>query len=284
MPNAEKFPIRRAKKSAQTISEKNMRRVLFRLSAIGEIPMSFAFLPLYTGYYLRDTQHLSCSEHGIFLKFLMHCWDQKGPLPKDERKLMGICNARSGDEVEAMRRVLNEFFTAMDDGHYNGRMQREIDRAEAISGQRSKAAMIRHANAVQMHASADHLLARGATPTPTLTPTPKTTKTKIQKTFVSNSDEFGNDIQKIIEHLNKKTGKRFRASGAISSTIQARLKAGATAEECVAVIDCKAKEWLYDPEFKQYLRPKTLFSKTNFENYIGEINLETVRKVPDKVR
>ena len=43
--------------------------------------MSFAYLPLFTGDYLRDTQHLSCSEHGIFLKLLMHCWDQKGPAP-----------------------------------------------------------------------------------------------------------------------------------------------------------------------------------------------------------
>ena len=101
--------------------------------------MSFAYLPLYTGDYLRDTQHLSCSEHGIYLKFLMHCWDQKGPLPLDERKQSGICNARSGDEVEAMRRVRTEFFIMMADGWYNGRMQAEIERAENISGARSEA-------------------------------------------------------------------------------------------------------------------------------------------------
>lgn len=101
--------------------------------------MSFAYLPLFTGDYLRDTQHLSCSEHGIFLKLLMHCWDQKGPAPLDERKLCGIVNARSSDEIEALRRVLGEFFTRMDDGHYNHRMQREIERSEAISGARSEA-------------------------------------------------------------------------------------------------------------------------------------------------
>ena len=63
--------------------------------------MSFAYLPLFTGDYIRDTQHLSCSEHGIFLKLLMHCWDQKGAAPLDERKLCGIVNARSSDEIEA---------------------------------------------------------------------------------------------------------------------------------------------------------------------------------------
>lgn len=101
--------------------------------------MSFAYMPLFTGDYLRDTQHLSMSEHGAYLKLLMHCWDQKGPVPLDERKLMGICNARSTDEIEAMRRVIGEFFVRMDDGHYNRRMQSEIERSEALSRVRSNA-------------------------------------------------------------------------------------------------------------------------------------------------
>lgn len=101
--------------------------------------MSFAYMPLFTGDYLRDTQHLSMSEHGAYLKLLMHCWDQKGPAPLDERKLMGICNARSTDEIEAMRRVLSEFFIRMEDGHYNARMQREVERSEALSRARSDA-------------------------------------------------------------------------------------------------------------------------------------------------
>jgi len=101
--------------------------------------MSFAYLPLYTGDYIRDTQHLSCSEHGIYLKMLIHCWDQKGPVPLDERRLMGIVNARSTDEIEAMRRVLHEYFVRMDDGWYNRRMQREIERCENISSSRSDA-------------------------------------------------------------------------------------------------------------------------------------------------
>lgn len=96
-------------------------------------------MPVYTGDYLRDTQHLSCSEHGIYFKLLMHCWDQRGPAPLDERKLQGIVNARSADEIEALRRVLREFFTAMEDGWYNRRMQLEVERAGTISAQRSEA-------------------------------------------------------------------------------------------------------------------------------------------------
>lgn len=90
-------------------------------------------MPIYTGDYLRDTQHLSMSEHGAYFRLLMHCWDQKGPAPLDERKLFGICNARSSDEIEAMRRVLSEFFVRMDDGWYNKRITEEVARAEAKS-------------------------------------------------------------------------------------------------------------------------------------------------------
>lgn len=102
--------------------------------------MSFQYFPLYTGDYLRDTRHLSPCEHGIYLLLLMHCWDQKGPAPLDERKLHGICNVRSGDEIAAMRRVLDEFFTRMDDGHYNKRMDAEVRKAEELSRKYAAAA------------------------------------------------------------------------------------------------------------------------------------------------
>ncbi len=101
--------------------------------------MSFAYLALYTGDYLRDTRHLSPMKHGIYLLLLMHCWDQKGPVPLDEQEAAGIANCRSQDEIEALRYVLARFFTRMDDGFYNHRMQKEIERAESISHARSDA-------------------------------------------------------------------------------------------------------------------------------------------------
>jgi uncharacterized protein YdaU (DUF1376 family) len=135
--------------------------------------VSFAFLPWYTGDYLRDTRHLSCSEHGIYLLFLACCWDQRGPLPLDERKVAAICNARSSDEIEAMRRILQEFFVRMADGYYNKRMQREIERADAISFKRSTAGRKGfQAKAKQVPGKS---LAPASTPTPTPTPTLTTT-------------------------------------------------------------------------------------------------------------
>ena len=99
--------------------------------------MSFAYMPLYTGDYLRDTRHLTPLRHGIYILALMHCWDSKGPMPLDEQELAGICNCRSADEVEALRYVMERYFVRMDDGHYNKRMADEVLRFELISKARS---------------------------------------------------------------------------------------------------------------------------------------------------
>jgi uncharacterized protein YdaU (DUF1376 family) len=107
----------------------------------------------------------------------MHCWDQKGPIPLYEQEAAGIANCRSTDEIEALRYVLSRFFTRMDDGFYNHRMQKEIERAENISHARSEAGRRGYeakskqlpskclASAKQVHLSPP--------PSPSLSPTPE---------------------------------------------------------------------------------------------------------------
>jgi hypothetical protein len=60
-------------------------------------------------------------------------------MPLDEQECAGICNCRSADEIDAMRYILGKYFTRMEDGHYNHRMQSEVERSEAISSARSEA-------------------------------------------------------------------------------------------------------------------------------------------------
>ena len=150
--------------------------------------MRFAFLPFYTGDYLRDTRHLSMMEHGAYLMFLTYCWDQRGPIPLDERKQIGIVNARSKEEIEAMRAVLREFFVEMDDGWYNRRMQREIERAQALSSKRKLAGI------KGFQAKAKHLLSKSQAraATLTLTTNPTTTKTPLVRYTDSRWEEFWN--------------------------------------------------------------------------------------------
>lgn len=101
--------------------------------------MARSFMPLYTSAYLGDTKHLTPLKHGIYLLMLMHCWEERGPLPLDEQEIAGITNCRSADEIEAMRYVLNRFFVRMEDGWYNERMTLELTRRRRISESRKAA-------------------------------------------------------------------------------------------------------------------------------------------------
>lgn len=123
-------------------------------------------MPLYTGDYLRDTRHLTPLKHGVYILLLMHCWDQKGPLPLDEQECAGIANCRSADEIEAMRYVLQRYFTKMEDGFYNHRMNKEVSRSEAVSMARSDAGKRGY------QAKAKQLLSKSQASDTTPTPTP----------------------------------------------------------------------------------------------------------------
>lgn len=75
----------------------------------------------------------------------------------------------------------------------------------------------------------------------------------------------------VLEYLNEKAERDYRPVKANISLITARLKEGATIDECRAVVDAKVEEWGTDAKMRGYLRPKTLFSSTNFAQYAGEL-------------
>lgn len=77
--------------------------------------------------------------------------------------------------------------------------------------------------------------------------------------------------EKVIQHLNDKTGRSFKAVPSNKKFIEARLKEGATPTELIAVINRKCAEWLDDPAMSQYLRPSTLFNAEKFNGYVGQL-------------
>jgi uncharacterized protein YdaU (DUF1376 family) len=150
--------------------------------------VSFSFMPVYTGDYLRDTRHLTPLKHGIYLLLLMNCWDQKGPLPRDEQECAGIANCRSADEVDALRYVLSRYFVLMEDGWYNKRMQIEVERAESISRARSDAGRAGYEARAKQLPGKSQAIASTPTPTPTTTPTPTVVTSVVLNPNVSTSD------------------------------------------------------------------------------------------------
>jgi uncharacterized phage protein (TIGR02220 family) len=82
----------------------------------------------------------------------------------------------------------------------------------------------------------------------------------------------------VLNFLNEKVGRFFRPFDKnLKPTpnlefIIARLKSGVTPEQCYEVIEEKHQEWHANPDMKKYLCPSTLFNRTKFEKYLGEIS------------
>lgn len=219
--------------------------------------MSFAYMPIYTGDYHRDTRHLTPEEHGIYMLLLMHCWDQKGPVPLDERRQCGLVNARSGGEIESMRRVLLEFFTRMEDGWYNKRMTEEITKAEMISGHRRAGALEkarRHRDALH-HAQA--VLKQSKSSASAGTPTPILTTTKESKPTVRSAHDAPPGF---VSFWNAFPATRRRVAKSTCLAIWQREHCEAIADQIVGHVQAMAAtpQWKdgYEPAPKTYLNQK----------------------------
>lgn len=75
----------------------------------------------------------------------------------------------------------------------------------------------------------------------------------------------------VLLFLNEKTGRNYQPVPANVDMIVARLKQGASVDDCRAVIAKKCREWAADEKMTQYLRPATLFNATKFAQYQGEL-------------
>jgi len=75
----------------------------------------------------------------------------------------------------------------------------------------------------------------------------------------------------ILKYLNDRTGKQFQLVDANLELIVGRLKEGATVEQCRGVIGERCAAWIADPKMAEYLRPATLFNRTKFNSYLGNL-------------
>jgi len=84
-----------------------------------------AWMPLWIGPYLADTQHLSRDEHGGYLLLLMAYWRAGAALPDDDKRLSAIAKA-TPKEWKGLRPVLAEFFTVADGVWSHKRVEEEL--------------------------------------------------------------------------------------------------------------------------------------------------------------
>jgi uncharacterized phage protein (TIGR02220 family) len=97
-----------------------------------------------------------------------------------------------------------------------------------------------------------------------------------EKPKKANNSKHREKAKEILELLNKKASKKYRPVNTNLDLIISRLKEGYEFSDFEHVISNKSIEWLADEKMNKFLRPKTLFSKTNFANYTGEEKIESI--------
>lgn len=246
------------------------------------------------GDYAKKTAALSLAEHGAYTVLLDEYYSTETPLPAEHEALYRLCRAMTKGEQDAVRAVADRFFPLEADGlRHNLRADEEITKAQAtIAKQResgAEAARKRWSPDGSTHTEptrSTNELTDESSGGSQIQPPTSNSNTNPKPQGKSNvglapggsppKPDFRKEAASVIEALNQRTGRSYGLNGANADHVVARLKDGASVDLCLAVIDHKAREWSGDPEMAKYLRPETLFNRTKFATYSGEIGSRPV--------
>ena len=199
------------------------------------MPKDPAFL-FYPGDYLRDTQTLSEKSQVAYDRIM--CEHMRN-ICISKQQLKFFTKRLSPEELEEMMFVLTE----KEDGFQIEWVAESIQKRKEYSESRRN-------NRVKKHTE---------------------DMNNISKSYDKHM-ENENEIENIIEYLNKKTKSKF--SSKTKNTIKhinARFSDGFKINDFIKVIDFKFEKWGKDENMKEYLRPDTLFG-TKFESYLNASN------------
>lgn len=221
--------------------------------------MSFPYYRFFVGDYDRDTRHLSMLQHGAY-RLLIDAYMAHGPLPNDLNRLYRTCGAFNAEERSAIELVLGEFFRLEGPVWRHKRCDAEILWQTAKHESSLKANAMRWQSERISEWTPNQIQNQIHKPEPNT----ETEKPKV-KTLLYESEK------RILTFLNETAGKRFRDTKTNLTFIKARLDDGITEDQLRKIIVRKCREWLPDDKMRDYLQPKTLFNRTNCENYVGNL-------------
>lgn len=125
--------------------------------------------------------------------------------------------------------------------------------------------------------SSKPLAACPGSPSPSPSPSPSVEELKNNTNTVGQAPRHARDnglrteALSVLEWLNDKAGKNFPSSEANLDFIRGRLKEGFLPEQLKAIVSRKVRESAEGEFDRKYLRPATLFNKTKFSQYVGEL-------------
>jgi uncharacterized protein YdaU (DUF1376 family) len=210
------------------------------------------YQPFYWGDYLRDTQHLSLTEHGIYLLLISEYWNKAKPLPLDVSRLHRILRCSTDAERNAVSIILDEFFEQSESGYIHSRIEKDLqthqEKAEKASERAKKAAEARWGDDATSNApSTQQAMLTQCQPNQTK---PNQTKTKPNK--ITNPKDLNPE-----DFKDKSHGKNVETE--LESFIDWSLAKGKKHKDAAAAFRnwLKPKAWEKPQEQKQEIRYAT---------------------------
>jgi uncharacterized phage protein (TIGR02220 family) len=102
----------------------------------------------------------------------------------------------------------------------------------------------------------------------TLSGKPDSCKSKVPQGIKPQAEE-------VLSFLNEKASRAYRPTDANLELIAARLKEGATVDDLKGVVENRVAAWSCDDKMREFLRPATLFNRTKFSQYSGELGAQS---------
>lgn len=248
-------------------------------------------------FYAKDwldfrVQRMTFASQGAYIKLLAFMWadsaDQCSVINNDE-----LISRALGTSVDTWQRFKTEIQFKSDpiliekDGFLiserlkeEARKQRKYRKLQSEKGRKSSLQRLNHGSTVdqpehQPEANSSSSSSSSSSlqkqKTNTLSSFEKTELDDALQKVREESRVLKQEAIEILNFLNLKANKRFPPNETNLGFIRARLKEGADRQTCFSVIAMKCREWLTDPDARKWLRPATLFNRTKFNTYIGEL-------------
>ena len=132
--------------------------------------MSFPALPLWTDAYIGDTDHLTFTEHGVYLRLLMLIWRTPGcRIPNDKNWIMRRLRTSEDEYENLVKPIIEEFCQSTGNYVTQKRLQSELEYVKGKSKKQSDRAKSRwNKEKGECHGNATpHTSGNAPTPTPT---------------------------------------------------------------------------------------------------------------------
>lgn len=254
------------------------------------------------GDYYTATKELTMLEHGAYNLLLDHYYATEEPIPAKAAVLQRIFGVeKDSREYAALARILRRFFAELPQGWVHKKADEEIAKSHRISERRAKAGALgamttnrKAAIAVAAIAAAPPALQHAANAEPAVAAngsaalalttttvnngqTPCPAEAGPPAAIADNAAKQKRAQAKVIataalDYLNAKAGKKFRyGEAALKFGVDRVLYDAATLADLCAVVDHNLVRVEAGKLDRMFLRPETLWNKTKFASYIGEV-------------